>query len=87
MVMLEQLKTVNQTDLVNYIGMVDSEYLLRKINNGLKTALGLWVKSPQHRGEVRCLCGKCLQDVPNRRTRLKPFLWSESRWKLPMHPY
>lgn len=83
MVMLEQLKTVNQTDLVNYIGMVDSEYLLRKINNGLKTALGLWVKSPQHRGEVRCLCGKCLQDYKSNPDfivrRLDPFQLVKSR--------
>ena len=45
MVMLEQLKTVNQTELTEYIGFVDSEYLLRKINFGLKKALGLWVDS------------------------------------------
>ena len=32
MVMLEQLKTVNQSELAEYIGFVDSEYLHRKIN-------------------------------------------------------
>jgi len=36
MVMLEQLKTVNQSDLTEYIGLIDNEQLLRKINNGLK---------------------------------------------------
>ena len=39
MVMLEQLKTVNQTELTEYIGFVDSEYLLRKISLGLKKHL------------------------------------------------
>ena len=34
MVMLEQLKTVNQSDLTEYIGFIDKEQLLRKINNG-----------------------------------------------------
>lgn len=77
MVMLEQLKTVNQKELVDYIGTVDSEYLLRKINNGLKTALGLWVKKPQRNGEIRCLCGKCLQNYKSNPDfivrRLDPF--------------
>ena len=36
MVMLEQLKTVNQSDLTEYIGFIDKEQLLRKINNGQK---------------------------------------------------
>lgn len=40
MVMLEQLKTVNQAELTEYIGFVDSEYLLRKVNIGLK---GTWL--------------------------------------------
>lgn len=62
MVMLEQLKTVNQSELVEYIGFVDSEYLLRKVNHGLKKALGLWVEKPlKHKGDIRCLCPSCLQ--------------------------
>ena len=63
MVMLEQLKTVNQAELTEYIGFVDSEYLLRKVNIGLKKALGLWVDRPQkQKGDIRCLCSKCLED-------------------------
>ena len=63
MVMLEQLKTVNQSDLQKRIGMVNSEYVLRKINIGLKKALGLWVDRPmKKRSDVRCLCGKCIED-------------------------
>ena len=76
MVMLEQLKTVNQSDLTEYIGIVDNEYMLRKINNGLKAALGLWGKK-QRKGDIRCLCVKCLQDYKSNPTyivrRLDPF--------------
>lgn len=62
MVMLEQLKTVNQEDLTNYIGIVNDDSVIRRINYGLKKALGVWVYKPQNTNEIRCLCGKCLQD-------------------------
>lgn len=62
MVMLEQLKTINQVDLVSYIGIIDDDKIIRRINNGLRKALGLWVYKPKNRGEIRCLCGRCLQD-------------------------
>lgn len=79
MVMLEQLKTVNQSELVEYIGFVDSEYLLRKVNYGLKKALGLWVDKPtKHKGDIRCLCSKCLDDYKSNTDyivrRLDPFV-------------
>jgi mRNA interferase MazF len=78
MVMLEQLKTVNQVDLVNYIGIVDSDYVICQINNGLKKALGVWKDKPHHKDNIRCLCGKCLQDYklnPNYVIRrLDPFV-------------
>ena len=43
MVLLEQLKTVNQSELLEKIGCVDDINLQRFINNGLKKALGLWI--------------------------------------------
>lgn len=52
MVMLEQLKTVNQYDLTEYIGLIDNEQLLRKINNGLKSAFGLWTKNPRRKDQL-----------------------------------
>lgn len=79
MVMLEQLKTVNQSDLTKYIGIVNSPYLLRKIRKGLMTALDLWVsdKQPQGKLDVRCLCSKCLDDYKSNPDyivrRLDPF--------------
>ncbi len=78
MVMLEQIRTVNQSDLIHYIGYVDSEYIQRKINVGLKKALGLWVeKPPKKKSDIRCLCGKCLNDYKSNPEyivrRLDPF--------------
>lgn len=63
MVMLEQLKTVNQSDFIEYIGKIDDEHYMKKINIGIKKAMGLWVDEPLHKpASVRCLCPKCLQD-------------------------
>lgn len=79
MVMLEQLKTVNQSDLMEYIGIVDSQYLLRKIRKGLMTTFNLWVADKQQHGrlDIRCLCGKCLEDYKSNPEyivkRLNPF--------------
>lgn len=78
MVMLEQIRTVNQSELTNYIGIVDSEYMQKKINFGLKKALGLWIeRSPKRKNNIRCLCGKCLNDYKSNPDyivrRLDPF--------------
>lgn len=78
MVLLEQLRTINQDDLMKYIGTVDSEYVIKRINTGLKKAVGLWVnRPPKHSNDIRCLCGRCLSDyksIPNMVVRrLDPF--------------
>lgn len=77
MVMLEQLRTVNQKDLFGYIGCVDDPEMLRLINNGLKKALGLWVYKPKNESDVRCLCPRCYADYKNHPDftvrRLNPF--------------
>lgn len=63
MVMLEQLKTVNQDNLGKYIGTVDDEFYMRLINNGLKKGLGIWFYKPANKSaDTRCLCSKCLDD-------------------------
>lgn len=62
MVMLEQLKTINQVELQRYVGVVDDPELMRLINNGLKKALGLWVYKPRQEADVHCLCGRCLNN-------------------------
>ena len=78
MVMLEQLKTVNQSDLIEYIGKIDDEHCMKKLNIGIKKALGLWVDKPCRKpSDIRCLCVKCLEDYkssPNYIVkRLDPF--------------
>ena len=78
MVMLEQIRTVNKSELGNYIGFVDSEYLIRKINIGVKKSFGLWVEKPsQRKNDIHCLCVKCLNDYKSNpdiiARRLDPF--------------
>ena len=78
MVMLERLKTVNQSDLIEYIGKIDDEHYMKKINIGIKKAMGLWVDKPYRRPtDIRCLCVKCLEDYKNNPNfivkRLDPF--------------
>jgi mRNA interferase MazF len=78
MVMLEQLKTVNQSDLIEYIGRIDDEHCMKKFNIGIKKALGLWVDKPYRKpSDIRCLCVKCLEDYKSSQNyivkRLDPF--------------
>lgn len=78
MVMLEQLRTVNQADILEYIGKIDDEHCMKKINIGVKKALGLWVDKPYRKpADMRCLCVKCLESYKNSPNyivkRLDPF--------------
>lgn len=77
MVMLEQLRTVNQDDLQSYIGCVDDPYIMKLINNGIKKAFGLWIYKPRPHEDVRCLCPHCLADYKSHPDylvrRLNPF--------------
>ena len=62
MVMLEQIKTVNQDELTDYIGVVESTYILKEIEIGLKKTLGLWIERPEKKkSDIRCLCESCLK--------------------------
>lgn len=84
MVMLEQIRTVNQSELRAYIGFVDSAYMWKQIDMGLKKALGLWVdKPPRRKNNIRCLCGKCLNDYKSNPDyvvrRLDPFAKEKER--------
>ena len=62
MVMLEQIRTVNKSDLGDYIGFIDDEAVWRKINKAIKKTFGLWFYNLDRVGEIRCLCSKCLGD-------------------------
>lgn len=64
MVLLEQLQTVNKTDLVEYIGCMNDEIIWREINYALKLTFGL-AKQRVRTADIRCLCPKCLADYFN----------------------
>ena len=75
-VLLEQIRTVNQNELGAYIGIVDDGDMLNTISNGLKKTLGMWRYQTARTG-TRCLCGRCLQEYMDTRayiiSRLDPF--------------
>lgn len=62
MVLLEQLQTVNKDELRDYIGTIEDEQLLRRINITLKKTFGLWIYKEEKKENIRCLCPKCLKD-------------------------
>lgn len=64
MVLLEQLQTVNKTELVERIGYMDDEIIWREINYALKLTFGL-AKYKVRTADIRCLCPKCLADYFN----------------------
>lgn len=76
MILLEQLRTINQDDLGPYIGIVDDDAVLNAINNGLKKTLSLWHYRIA-KNDVRCLCYRCLLEYVDTRNyfikRLDPF--------------
>lgn len=68
MVLLEQISTVNKSQLTDYVGFVEDEHIWRKINIALKKTFGLWLYNRERTGDIRCLCPCCLQaykDDPN----------------------
>lgn len=68
MVLLEQISTVNKSQLTDYVGFVEDEHIWRKINIALKKTFGLWLYNRERTGDIRCLCPRCLQaykDDPN----------------------
>ncbi len=77
MVMLEQIRTVNRSDLQKYIGSIDDEAVWRKINNAIKKTFGLWFYNLERTGDIRCLCSKCSKDYKTNPNfiikRLDPF--------------
>ena len=83
MVLLEQIRTVNSSDLTDRIGFVDDEETWRYINRGIKKAFGLWIYKHDRSGDIRCLCAKCLRDYTDNSSfvvkRLDPFKSVKSR--------
>ena len=62
MVMMEQLRVVNQTELTRYVGSVTDEQTQRKLTNAAKKALGFWSYEPKDKTTIRCLCPRCVNE-------------------------
>ena len=60
MVMMEQIRVINQTDLIRFIGHISDDYTQRLLSNAAKKALGFWNYEPKNKLSIRCLCPKCL---------------------------
>ena len=61
MVLLEQIRSVNKSDLKKYIGFIDEPSVWKQIEIGIRKTFGMW----KHRDETkytRCLCRECLKD-------------------------
>lgn len=61
-VLMEQLRTINASELLDYVGTINDDQLMRMVNRGLKKALGMWSFQARPTDDVRCLCPKCLDD-------------------------
>ena len=77
MVMLEQIRTVNQNELGEYIGAITDPYLTKILGRGIKKTLGMWDYAPRDKTAIRCLCPQCAESYRNTRSfiirRLDPF--------------
>lgn len=77
MVMLEQMRTVNQDELREYVGAISDPYLTKIIGRGIKKTLGMWDYAPRDKTAIRCLCPQCAESYRNTRSfiirRLDPF--------------
>jgi len=63
MVLLEQIKSVNKSELKEFIGYIDDGKVWAEINSALKKTFGLWLYNPERTGNIRTLCGKCLKNM------------------------
>ena len=79
MVLLEQLRTVDKAEeLLECVGKVEDERIIREIQRGLKFGLGMPIKPKQpRRGIVLSLCPRCRQEFmsvsENLVRRMDPF--------------
>ena len=63
MVLLEQIRTINQKDLGDYLGFVDSIQLQKEINAGIKKTFALWNYAPKKNSSIQCLCPRCMSTL------------------------
>ncbi len=54
MLLLEQIRAINKSDLEDYVGFLDDEQTWRYINKALKKIFGLWISKPERTGDIGC---------------------------------
>lgn len=62
MILMEQITTVNQSDLNDCLGKVTEKALIRNINAALMRTFGIRQNNSINTGDIRCLCQKHLQE-------------------------
>ena len=76
MVLLEQVRTISKSELLNHIGRLKDSLTWERINRGIKITLGAR-RSEGRTGDIRCLCPRCLRDYMSNSDyivrRLDPF--------------
>lgn len=65
MVMVEEIATINKSELKEFVGFIDDEDVWKEINIALKKTFGLWVYKKVDPKNIRCLCPSCLRDYKN----------------------
>lgn len=83
MVLLEQIRAVNKSDLGKPLGTLSDEKTWRYIKNTIKKMFGLWAYKRDNSGDIRSLCPNCLRDYMKNGNflikRLDPFCSTKSR--------
>jgi mRNA interferase MazF len=63
MILVEQIRTINKSELEEYVGHInDNDQVWKVINNAIKKTLGLWVYKREDPSAIRTLCPRCLRD-------------------------
>ncbi len=62
MILMEQITTVNQSDLKDCLGKVTERALIRNINAALMRTFGIRQNNSINTCDIRCLCQKHLQE-------------------------
>lgn len=61
-VLLEQIRAVNISELSQRVGEIKFKEYWRLLNTALRKTFGLWYYQKERTGDVRCLCHKHLQE-------------------------
>ena len=81
MVLLEQIRAINKSELADKVGFLTDEITWKQINNAIKKTFGLWIYHRERTGDIRCLCPNCLNDYMSNGSyivkRLDPFAKSK----------